>query len=184
MNQNFAVGDTVRSRLGHRWTGTVTKVLNGHFYNVQFDDVPHETFIDGYELELVHDVSTGKTYGAQETGVNPKDLVGVKKPPLHLVPTALNLYASQAMRNGAEKYGPFNWRTKPIIASVYVSAAKRHLDAWFDGEEVADDSKVEHLAHCVASLAILIDAIECGNVVDDRPPAGPAAKLIERFTQS
>lgn len=182
MRQTFNVGDTVRNKeLG---LGTVTKMFPGHFYNVHFDADTCETHIDGYDLSLVHDVSTGKTYGVQETGVNPKDLVGVKKPPLHLVPTALNLYAAQAMRNGAAKYGPFNWRTKPIIASVYVSAALRHLNAWFDGEQVADDSKVEHLAHCVASLAILIDAIECGNVVDDRPPAGPAPKLIERFTES
>lgn len=117
-------------------------------------------------------------------GVNPKDLIAGKKPPLHLVPPALRIYAALAMKNGAEKYGPYNWRDKPIIASVYVSAIGRHLDAWFDGEEVASDSQVPHLAHAVASLAILIDAIEHGNVIDDRPPAGPAGKLIEKHTAS
>jgi hypothetical protein len=149
-------------------------VFSGHVYNVLFEGDPCWTHVDGYKLQLV----------TPESGVNPKDLVGVKKSPLHLVPRALAIYAAQAMKNGAAKYGPFNWRTKPIIASVYISAAERHLAAWYDGEECATDSGVPHLAHAAASLAILIDAIETGNVVDDRPPAGPAAKLIERFTES
>jgi hypothetical protein len=114
---------------------------------------------------------------------NPKTVLGTKKPSLSKVPASAVLYEALAMMNGAEKYGPYNWRTKKVTASVYIDACKRHLDAWFDGEEVADDSKVPHLGHARASLAILIDAIETGNVNDDRPPKGAAAALISRFTK-
>lgn len=173
----FQVGDRVSHSVRKDGSlATVVEVRPRGFYGIHFDTDEYGRVSNADEkfMSLV----------TEAAGVNPKDAIGMKKPPLHLVPTALNIYAAQAMRNGAAKYGPFNWRTKPIIASVYVSAALRHLNAWFDGEERAEDSNVEHLAHCVASLAILIDAIECGNVVDDRPAAGPAPKLIERFTES
>lgn len=118
---------------------------------------------------------------AEDTG-NPKDRIGDTKPPLHLVPAALDIYASLAMKNGADKYGPFNWREKPVRAEVYIAAARRHLAAWFDGEDVASDSGVHHLAHAAAGLAILLDAMATGNLIDDRPVAGPASRLIAEFT--
>jgi hypothetical protein len=113
---------------------------------------------------------------------NPKDAIGDTKPPLHLVPEALVIFASQAMKNGADKYGPFNWRDHPILAHVYISAIRRHLAAWFDGEDFAGDSGVHHLAHAAAGLAILLDAMATGNLIDDRPTPGPSSALIEQFT--
>ena len=44
----------------------------------------------------------------------------------------------------------------------------RHLDAWASGEDVADDSGVDHLAHLAASCAILLDARTAGRFEDDR----------------
>ena len=117
-------------------------------------------------------------------GENPKEKFGATKPQLHLVPPAFVIYTATAFRDGARKYGPYNWRENSVVATTYVSAAKRHLDSWFDGEEVAADSGVHHLAHAAACLAILIDCIETGNLDDDRPPKGNAAALIERLTVS
>lgn len=119
----------------------------------------------------------------QPDEANPKDLIGVKKPRLDLVPAALDIHASMAMANGAEKYGPFNWREKPVRASIYIAAARRHLAAWFDGEDTASDSGVHHLGHAAACLAILLDAQATGNLVDDRPPHGAAGPLIEELTK-
>lgn len=87
------------------------------------------------------------------------------------------------MADGARKYGPYNWRTKRVTASIYIDAALRHITAWFDGEELAEDSGIPHLGHARASLAILIDALETGNLNDDRPLPGAAAALIARYTQ-
>ena len=85
------------------------------------------------------------------------------------------------MENGAKKYGPFNWRSNKVIASIYIGAAMRHLESWYDGEENAKDSGVPHLGHALASIGILVDALTTGNLVDDRPVPGSAASLIEKF---
>lgn len=102
--------------------------------------------------------------------MNPKDAVGAAKPQLHLIPPAALLAEARAMENGATKYGPYNWRTQPVNATVYVSACMRHLLAYLDGENVADDSGVHHLAHARACLGIVLDALEHNCLNDDRPP--------------
>ena len=114
---------------------------------------------------------------------NPKDRIGVTKPHLHLIPSSAEILEAEVMRHGADKYGPFNWRDKRIQASVYVAAARRHLLQWFDGEDDDAESQLSHLAHARACLGILIDAITLGHVIDDRPTAGKATELIQRFTR-
>ncbi len=120
--------------------------------------------------------------GADDEEPNPKDLVGCRKPSSHLFPASAVIFASMAMKDGANKYGAYNWRTKKITASEYVSAAKRHIDSWFDGEELSRDSDVHHLGAAIASLGILIDAMTCDCLKDDRPPPGKASDLIEELT--
>jgi hypothetical protein len=110
--------------------------------------------------------------------VNPKDLLGVKKAPIHLVPPALRLLAAPAMANGAEKYGPYNWRTKAVKLSVYLAALQRHIDAMWDGEDVAPDSGIRHDSHAAACLAIIADARAIGKLIDDRPVPGAAPALL------
>lgn len=113
---------------------------------------------------------------------NPKDLIGVTKPNLALIPPAAMLHEAMAMGNGAEKYGAYNWRQKKVRAMIYIAAAQRHLASYLDGEEVASDSGVHHLGHARACLGIILDAMETGNLIDDRPTPGAAAALIERLT--
>lgn len=115
---------------------------------------------------------------------NPKDSVGAKKAPLRYVPPALMLEVSRIMENGANKYGPYNWREQPVSAVTYVEAALRHLFAWMDRQDNAEDSGLPHLAHAAASLGILLDAIAGGNLIDDRYTAGPAADILRRLDQS
>ncbi len=113
---------------------------------------------------------------------NPKDRVGVRKPPLHLIPPAAEILESAVMALGAKKYGEFNWRSSNVKASVYVAAARRHLLQWFDGQNDDAESGVSHLAHARACLGILLDALATGHLVDDRPPVGASAQLIEQLT--
>lgn len=112
---------------------------------------------------------------------NPKDALGAEKLPLHLVPASAVAYEAMAMLDGASKYDPYNWREKKVVASVYIAACKRHLDAWFDGENDAADSGVNHLGHGRACLGIIIDAMETGNLKDDRPRPGTSAALQDRL---
>ena len=112
---------------------------------------------------------------------NPKDLLGVQKVRLSYVPPASTIYQALAMQDGARKYGPYNWRSKKVQAAIYIDAAKRHLDAWFDGEENADDSGYPHLGHALACIGIIVDALETGNLLDDRPLPGPTARLLKKW---
>lgn len=118
------------------------------------------------------------------TGINPKDLVGAKKAPLRLVPPALLIGAAEALATGAVKYGPYNWRQYPVTAMTYVEAAQRHLIGYVEGEDLAQDTLVHHVKHAVAGLAILLDCIEAGTLVDDRPPPGPGPKMLDDLDRS
>lgn len=120
---------------------------------------------------------------ADDSG-NPKDRVGARKPPLHLIPPAAEILEAVVMGLGAKKYGPFNWRSSKVRATVYIAAAKRHLAQWLDGQDDDPESGVSHLAHARACLGVLLDAIATGNVLDDRPPAGPACALIQKHTKA
>lgn len=117
--------------------------------------------------------------------MNPKDLVGAKKAPLRYVPPALVIGVSEAMDIGQRKYGPFNWRLQPVSAMTYIEAIQRHLAAWVDGQDNAEDTGVHHLKHAGASIAILLDALGSGDgLLDDRPPKGPAAALLNELDKS
>lgn len=120
---------------------------------------------------------------SSEVGVNPKDLIGMTKPPLSLVPPCFEIYVAMAMKNGAQKYGPYNWRKEKILSMEYLNAAKRHIAAFIDGETNAKDSGQHHLAHAAACMAILLDAFLNDCIKDNRPVPGKTAELIERFTE-
>lgn len=113
---------------------------------------------------------------------NPKDRVGDAKPPLHLIPPAAEILEAVVMGLGARKYGPYNWRTSNIRATVYIAAARRHLAQWFDRQDDDPESGVSHLAHARACLGILLDAWATGHLIDDRPERGAASDLIARYT--
>lgn len=112
---------------------------------------------------------------------NPKTAFGAKKLPLELVPPAANAFLAAAFANGAAKYGPYNWREAQISSSVYIGAVKRHIDAWWDGEDLAPDSGVHHLAHAMACLAMIADTLASPMLNDNRPPKGPAARMQKEW---
>lgn len=117
------------------------------------------------------------------SGINPKDRIGMTKPPISLVPPVALVHCAMAMKNGAVKYGPYNWRGEKVQSMIYLDAALRHILDFIDGEEKASDSGVHHLAHAMACCAILLDAFEGGFVKDTRPPKGPAPDAIARLTE-
>lgn len=102
---------------------------------------------------------------------DPKKAPGALKVQLHLVPPCAVRAEAIALEQGAEKYGPFNWRESDSVrASTYYSAALRHLAAWWDGEnDVPDNIRAHHLGAARASLAILLDSMAAGTFTDDRP---------------
>lgn len=115
--------------------------------------------------------------------LNPKDLIGAKKLSMSVLPDVAVAHANHAMMDGARKYKRFNWRSKDVRATIYIEACRRHIAQWFDKEETASDSGVHHLGHAIACLAILLDAQESGNLVDDRPEnAGGFTRVLSRLS--
>jgi hypothetical protein len=112
---------------------------------------------------------------------NPKQTVGEMKCPLHLVPPALAIGVAEALKNGADKYGAYNFRESGIAAHVYIGAIMRHLYAYMDGEDNAQDSGIHHLKHIGASIALMLDSMAKGTYVDDRPTKGAANELLEEY---
>ena len=110
--------------------------------------------------------------------MNPKDEAAQGRVPLELLPAAGRIYGALACRDGAKKYGPYNWREKAISLMGYTGAMERHLVAIRDGEDLAADSLCEHLGHIIATASILLDARECDKLIDDRPLKGPAPRLL------
>jgi len=120
----------------------------------------------------------------QSAGANPKQLYGDKKVPLQNVPPAALIYLGAAMSEGARKYGAYNWRTTKVEALTYLGAALRHILQVLDGADIdpeTGDAKVPHVAAAMACLAIYADAKEGGFMIDNRPPAGPASRLLTEY---
>lgn len=111
---------------------------------------------------------------------NPKKAFGDKKVALQLVPPALAIHGARALKEGADKYGAYNWREQPVEAMTYIGGLMRHAAAYLDGEDIDPESTTGklHLDGMIANLAILVDAMDLGTLIDNRPPKGPAPKLI------
>lgn len=112
---------------------------------------------------------------------NPKDVYGEAKVDLSLCPPAALVYMALGMMEGARKYGAWNFRRTKIKGMVYTAAAERHIKKWIDGQDLDEESLKAELGHAMASLAILIDAIENGNLIDNRPPKGNMAELLNKW---
>jgi hypothetical protein len=117
---------------------------------------------------------------SKSLGSNPKDILGAKKPSMSKVPAIATLWESLAMMDGAGKYGAYNWRDNKVVASIYYDAARRHLDAWWEGQQKAEDSGCHHLGHARACLGILLDAEATGNLIDDRPVTDGTCEAYQR----
>ena len=102
---------------------------------------------------------------------NPKDAVGTKKWRQYtVVPMTVIWELGVAMLEGARKYGRHNYRVSGVRASVYVDAAKGHIDAYWEGQDIDPDSGLHHVTKAIASLAVLRDAMIQKKYIDDRPP--------------
>lgn len=114
---------------------------------------------------------------------NPKSAFGMKKPPMHLIPQTALVQLAGVMELGAKKYQPYNWRTSSVAATVYVSAALRHIAQYLDGENIDEESGESHISHAMACCAILLDAAATGNLIDDRPKPSNIGALIKERTK-
>lgn len=100
---------------------------------------------------------------------NPKDLVGVRKVGLSVLPFRVLWECAAGMLEGMVKYGRHNYRAVGVRASIYFDATMRHMGAWWEGEDIDPESKLNHINKAIISLMVLRDSMIEGNWVDDRP---------------
>lgn len=125
---------------------------------------------------MIVDESVDRIHPKQQAACNPKDLIGVTKPPQHCIPLPVLWEIGMAMCEGGWKYRDHNYRKIGVQASVYYDAARRHLDAWWEGENIDPQSGLNHITKVMSCLTVLRDCMmqsEAGAPVefqDDRPP--------------
>lgn len=78
-----------------------------------------------------------------------------KKRRYDLVPSSLERQLAEVMTYGAQKYRDLNW-TKGLKYHRLYAAIRRHLDAWWTGEDTDPESGLSHLAHIAANCAMLL----------------------------
>ena len=89
------------------------------------------------------------------------------KPDHSLLPPEFLDEVAKAFMNGETKYGRYNF-TNGIKVTRLLAAALRHINAYSWGENNADDSKLNHLGHAGASIAMALWMIKNRPELDDR----------------
>ena len=79
------------------------------------------------------------------------------KPRMDLLPPKAVLETAKVLSFGAEKYDPENWRLLDNLQSRYTAGALRHIFAHMDGEELAPESGMSHLAHALCCLLFKLE---------------------------
>jgi hypothetical protein len=90
-----------------------------------------------------------------------------EKPRVDLIPSELIFGAGRALKYGADKYGEDNFR-EGIRSRRLVGSLLRHVFKWLDGEDVDQESGLDHLDHAAASLGMLMFMLANRPDLDDR----------------
>ncbi len=90
------------------------------------------------------------------------------KVPLELLDPHFLHEVANVFEFGAQKYDRWDW-LGGIPFSKIQGAMLRHLTAWMNGEDVAEDSGLSHLAHLAANCQMLLRWIHDNRTdLDDR----------------
>jgi hypothetical protein len=116
-----------------------------------------------------------------EEGTNPKDQFGVEKVPLALIPGTAQVLQAMCMGDGAEKYGPYNYRVSKVQALIYLEAVLRHVHALIDGEDFDSMTGYPHIGYVMATASIYADAWVNGFLIDNRPVPGMTPELMALY---
>ncbi len=163
--------------------GELTRELaaSGEVFGAKRHEFLRRAVVDN-AAKAARDAEDPEVVVEQVNGPNPKDLAGRCKPDLSLVSGTMLAHMADGLADGARKYGVGNWREIPVEARTYISAAERHLKAWLDREERASDSDVHHLGHALATIGIVLDALACGTLIDNRAKAGASSQTFLELT--
>jgi hypothetical protein len=147
-----------------------------------FQDSPYRLTLAIAYLHKTETVNSAGLIGTKDS--NPKDLIGSSKLPLSIVPGSTKAYLALGHLEGHTKYGYFNWRHAGVKLSIYLDALERHIEKLKGGEWEDKLTRVPHIANAITCISIIIDAHECGKLVDDRPSGAPISEIIDRMSDN
>jgi len=77
---------------------------------------------------------------------------------------------ARVMTHGAQKYGARNFLEGGGLAFSRLSDAMlRHFTAFWKRDEIDGESGLNHLAHAMCCLGMMLEYIKRGKGIDDRP---------------
>jgi hypothetical protein len=90
-----------------------------------------------------------------------------------LNPVLAMVELGRVMEYGSRKYGEHNWskHADRWAWTQLIASALRHLFAWMAREDNDPESGLNHLAHALANIAMLLDLVLMSKGEDDRNPA-------------
>jgi len=86
---------------------------------------------------------------------------------MELVPVSMFKALAKVFGAGADKYGDFNWQKGFPWLQPYASCM-RHLTAWWEGEDIDQESGLPHIYHAAANIAMLVEFIDKNKGRDNR----------------
>lgn len=75
---------------------------------------------------------------------------------------------AKSFNEGAKKYSKLNFLEEKVDITDYYNAFFRHLSAYIHGEYVDSESGINHLSKFISGGLIIIDAMNSGNIDDNR----------------
>ena len=87
---------------------------------------------------------------------------------MDLLPPEIDNAIARILTDGADKYGERNWEHGMAWSRPY-AALRRHLIAWWAGEDTDPESGHSHLWHVLTNAAFLVAYEQRGIGTDDRP---------------
>lgn len=91
-------------------------------------------------------------------GVKPEE--GMKfdtdKPRWSLLPPRTLNEVIAVLEYGAKKYQADNWKYVDNAYQRYYDAAMRHVDAWWNGQQLDPETNKHHLAHAICCMMFLM----------------------------
>lgn len=98
------------------------------------------------------------------------------KPDLSLIPYVAEVAMAEAFMYGSKKYGRYNYCSGHDLSKL-IASAKRHISKFYAGEDKDEESGVHHLGHAMVNLAMILQEMSLGTLVDDRYKPEPAKIL-------
>jgi hypothetical protein len=89
------------------------------------------------------------------------------KAPLDLIPYEAQVAIAKVLDFGARKYARGNW-TNGIEYSRLIAAAQRHIGLYNSGQDLDEESGLNHIAHAGCCLMFLLYMHEHRKDLDDR----------------